>query len=98
MCGRFTQLYTWSEIHAMYSLVPSTPRNIEPRYNISPTQTVGVVKKADSGDFTYSEKRWWLIPNWWKKTRKEAPSAFNARAETVAEKPMFRSHSNGAAA
>jgi putative SOS response-associated peptidase YedK len=35
--------------------------------------------------------RWGLIPGWWKKTAKEVPSTFNARAETVAQKPMFRS-------
>ncbi len=35
--------------------------------------------------------RWGLIPGWWKKTAKEVPSTFNARAETVAGKPMFRS-------
>ena len=35
--------------------------------------------------------RWGLIPGWWKKTAKEVPSTFNARAETVAENPMFRS-------
>ena len=31
------------------------------------------------------------IPGWWKMTAKEVPSTFNARAETVAQKPMFRS-------
>jgi putative SOS response-associated peptidase YedK len=30
------------------------------------------------------------VPSWWKKKAKEAPTTFNARAETVAEKPMFR--------
>jgi putative SOS response-associated peptidase YedK len=35
--------------------------------------------------------RWGLIPGWWKKTAKEVPSTFNARAETIADKPMFRS-------
>ena len=34
--------------------------------------------------------RWGLIPAWWKKSRKDVPATFNARAETVAEKPMFR--------
>jgi SOS response associated peptidase (SRAP) len=38
--------------------------------------------------------RWGLIPSWWKKSAKEAPSTFNARAETVAEKPMFRAAFN----
>jgi putative SOS response-associated peptidase YedK len=34
--------------------------------------------------------RWQLIPPWWKKPLKELPATFNARAETVTEKPMFR--------
>jgi hypothetical protein len=34
--------------------------------------------------------RWGLVPSWWKKKAKEAPATFNARAESVAEKPMFR--------
>lgn len=90
MCGRFTQIYTWSEIHEMYSLVPSTPRNLQPRYNIAPTAQVGVITQ-DGDNLTYSEMRWWLIPNWWKKPLKDLPATFNARAETVHEKPMFRS-------
>ena len=35
--------------------------------------------------------RWGLVPSWWKKPLRDLPSTFNARAETVAEKPMFRS-------
>jgi hypothetical protein len=35
--------------------------------------------------------RWGLVPGWWKKSLKEVPATFNARAETVAAKPMFRS-------
>jgi putative SOS response-associated peptidase YedK len=35
--------------------------------------------------------RWGLIPGWWSKPLKEMKLAtFNARAETVATKPMFR--------
>ena len=34
--------------------------------------------------------RWGLIPGWWKKTAREMPATFNARAESVADKPMFR--------
>jgi len=30
------------------------------------------------------------VPYFWKKSLKQAPATFNARAETVAEKPMFR--------
>jgi putative SOS response-associated peptidase YedK len=35
--------------------------------------------------------RWGLVPSWWKKPLSDLPLTFNARAETVAEKPMFRS-------
>ena len=38
--------------------------------------------------------RWGLIPSWWQKPLKDFKLAtFNARAETVASKPMFRSAS-----
>jgi SOS response associated peptidase (SRAP) len=33
---------------------------------------------------------WGLIPWWWKKPLKELPASFNARAESVADRPMFR--------
>jgi hypothetical protein len=35
--------------------------------------------------------RWGLVPSWRKKTLKDVPATFNARGETVTEKPMFRS-------
>jgi hypothetical protein len=35
--------------------------------------------------------RWGLVPSWWPKPLKELKAAtFNARAETVADKPFFR--------
>ena len=36
MCGRFTQHYTWQEVHAFLSVF-GPPRNLQPRYNIAPT-------------------------------------------------------------
>src|SRR4051812_29346769 len=39
--------------------------------------------------------RWGLIPGWWKKSPKEMPATFNARAESVADKPMFRNAFKG---
>ncbi len=65
-------------------------RNLRPRYNIVPTTAIDVVRLAGSGP-ELVPMRWGLIPGWWKKTAKEVPATFNARAETVAEKPMFRS-------
>ena len=89
MCGRFTRQYTWREIWELYQLT-STPSNIQPRFNICPTTTVDVVILGDDKR-ALVPMRWGLIPNWWKKPLKEMRLAtFNARAETIGEKPMFR--------
>jgi len=46
MCGRFTQAYTWQEIRDLYNLT-RTAQNIEPRYNIAPTQQIDVIHVPD---------------------------------------------------
>jgi putative SOS response-associated peptidase YedK len=89
MCGRFTQRYTWREIHDLYGLTGAA-RNLQAHYNIAPTDTVDVVKPADGGATELVPMRWGLIPYWWKKPLKQLPASFNARAESVADKPMFR--------
>jgi putative SOS response-associated peptidase YedK len=63
--------------------------DLPPRYNIAPTQDVAVVQGDDSGR-VLTTMRWGLIPSW-TKVPKKAPLLNNARAETVAEKPSFRS-------
>jgi putative SOS response-associated peptidase YedK len=89
MCGRFTQRYTWREVWEYLNLI-GTPQNLRPRFNIAPTTYVDVAL-ANEGGMTLEKMRWGLVPAWWKKSLKEVPSTFNARAETVATKPMFRS-------
>jgi putative SOS response-associated peptidase YedK len=65
--------------------------NPEPAYNIAPTQTVAAVRAtADAGKNELIPLKWGLIPSW-AKDPKIASSLINARAETVAEKPSFRS-------
>jgi putative SOS response-associated peptidase YedK len=60
------------------------------RYNVCPTTTVDAVVATEAGR-TLERMRWGIIPSWWSKPLKEMRMAtFNARAETVAEKPMFR--------
>ncbi len=90
MCGRFTQHYTWAELHEALDVV-GPPRNLRPRYNIAPTTTVDVIRLGGEGKRELVSMRWSLVPGWWKKPLKEVPATFNARAETVATKPMFRS-------
>jgi putative SOS response-associated peptidase YedK len=89
MCGRFTQHYTWSEVNAFLDLF-GAPHNLRPRYNIAPTDAVDVVRFDHGGRREMVSMRWGLVPFFWKKTLKEVPATFNARAESVADKPMFR--------
>ena len=88
MCGRFTQRYTWAEVHGFLSVI-GAPRNLRPRYNIAPTTEVDVVVDRGQGREILA-MRWGLVPVWWDKPLKSVPATFNARADTVAQKPMFR--------
>lgn len=66
------------------------PHNFQPRYNICPTDPVDAVVNTERGR-RLIPMRWGLVPQWWKKPLKELKVAsFNARAETVTEKPFFR--------
>ncbi|MGI9415532.1 MAG: SOS response-associated peptidase [Hyphomicrobiales bacterium] len=89
MCGRFTQAYTWQEVYEFYNL-SGAPRNLQPNYNVAPTQAINVIV-ARNGERLMVDMRWGLVPVWWKKPLKDLPSTFNARSETAAGKPMFRS-------
>jgi putative SOS response-associated peptidase YedK len=88
LCGRFAQSYTWHEIHDLYGLT-GPARNPQAHYNIAPTDPVDVVRPAAGGAELVS-MRWGLVPYWWKKPLKQLPATFNARAESLAGKPMFR--------
>ena len=96
MCGRFTQSYTWRELVEIYRLTQPA-RNLRPRYNIAPTTAIDVVRLTDTGP-ELVPMRWGLIPGWWKKTAKEVPSTFNARAETAPKNRCFARPSNAPAA
>jgi putative SOS response-associated peptidase YedK len=75
-------------VHVFLSVF-GPPLNLQPHYNIAPTNTVDVVRPGAKGR-ELVPMRWGLIPGWWKKSIKEVPATFNARSDTVAEKPMFR--------
>ena len=89
MCGRFTQNYTWQQVNEFLSVIGAL-LNLRPRYNIAPTTTIDVVRLNQQDERELVRMRWGLVPGWWSKPLKEVPATFNARAETVAQKPMFR--------
>jgi putative SOS response-associated peptidase YedK len=59
MCGRFTQHYTWAEVHAFLSLI-GAPQNLRPHYNIAPTDIVDVVRLDRDGRRERVSMRWVL--------------------------------------
>lgn len=61
----------------------------EPRYNIAPTQEILVVRETEGRDREPVTMRWGLIPSWSKELQ-SGPPLINARGETIAEKPSFR--------
>ena len=62
----------------------------EPRYNIAPTQEILAVRvEPKSGEREAAMLRWGLIPSWSKEPQ-GGPPMINARGETIAEKPSFR--------
>ncbi len=89
MCGRYSQSQS-AEIIAQAFQVDNVP-TLKPRYNIAPTQSVPtVLQTSASTNRQFKMLHWGLIPSW-AKDQKMGARLINARAETVAEKPAFRS-------
>ncbi len=89
MCGRFTLTQAPSAIAHNLDLFDLSA--FTPRYNIAPTQPVMVARMAPGKaerELTYLT--WGLIPSW-AKDPKIGAKLINARAETLSEKPSFRS-------
>jgi putative SOS response-associated peptidase YedK len=87
MCGRFSQSKTAETLSSAFELaVPAWT----PRYNIAPTQAVPTVLLSSQAERQFRLLRWGLVPSWAKDLAIGA-KLINARAETVAEKPSFRS-------
>jgi putative SOS response-associated peptidase YedK len=86
MCGRFV-LHTPPESLAEYFDIDAIP-DLAASYNIAPSQPVAAVRVPEQ----HREMvmlRWGLLPSW-AKAAKTNYSMINARAETVAEKPAYR--------
>lgn len=88
MCGRF-DIHSAIEIIAKLFGVEAGDILIElaPNYNVAPSNTVPIVVKGERKQLVPA--RWGFIPSW-AKEEKAGYSLINARAETVAEKPVFR--------
>jgi putative SOS response-associated peptidase YedK len=88
MCGRFTLTRPSKALKDWFPLYdfPDLP----PRYNIAPTQPVVAIRRRPGSSGEAVLLRWGLIPHW-----ADDPAIgnrlINARCESAAEKPAFRS-------
>lgn len=73
----------------LFNAVPANDLPDVPNYNVCPTNAVHVVR-SDRGQRFLQPMRWGFIPHWYK-TPSDGPLLINARSETIAEKPAFRS-------
>ncbi len=88
MCGRYTLT---APVESLAQLFGFDERpNLSARYNIAPTQEVPALRLDGAGALKLFQPRWGLIPSW-AKDKSIAAKLINARGETVAEKPSFRS-------
>lgn len=83
MCGRFHNHV--KAMHDWVDVLSEWPTDAARSHNVAPTQSVPIVTASAS-----INARWGLVPRWEKAFSTKYPT-HNARLETVAEKPSFRS-------
>ncbi|MEE5153433.1 SOS response-associated peptidase [Pseudomonas alliivorans] len=84
MCGRYA-LFRWTPA---FAALPGFPADQQAQWNISPADWVLIMCAAEGGrDVELVRARWGLTPAWLTDLSK---TPAHARAETVAEQPMFR--------
>jgi putative SOS response-associated peptidase YedK len=86
MCGRYR--LTIEEQELLETWVAELFTEYRPSFNIAPSRTVPVVVSGDGGR-RIEGFRWGLVPSWARDPR-IGNRMINARSETVAEKPSFR--------
>lgn len=87
MCGRYAYLLPPEAMTALFRTLNEIV--YPPRYNIVPTQPIVAITEQQ-GRRTAELFRWGFVPAW-VKDPKEFPLLINARAETMIDKPAFRS-------
>jgi putative SOS response-associated peptidase YedK len=90
MCGRFVSARKRLELLEQFAVErDSVAEDRQPDYNVAPTKRIYAVLDHKE-DRELRLVRWGLVPSWAKDTSGGA-RMINARAETVAAKPAFRS-------
>jgi putative SOS response-associated peptidase YedK len=87
MCGRFTLTVDAHQIREAFPWI-TVPEQVQPRYNVAPSQPVAVVPNDGKNQLDFFV--WGLVP-FWAKDPSIGSRMINARAETVDQKPSFKS-------
>ena len=91
MCGRYNIVTDTDALIDAFDVVSnelgSGPGEIR-QYNVPPTSVVPVIRNR-SGRRTLCTAYWGLLPHW-AKDKKLAFKTFNARSETITDKPSFK--------
>ena len=89
MCGRFVQQRPASEIAAIFAAEPlfEDPGG---HYNVAPTQRIAAVVERPDRRRAVAPFIWGLVPSWTPKDKAAPTRLFNARSESVVDRPAFR--------
>ena len=91
MCGRYNlipEAGAWADVgDILGNDILAQLLAIEPRYNVTPTQTVPIIVMGEEGKPVLIEARWGFIPVYWNKAFLPTMTT-NVRSETAATKPM----------
>jgi putative SOS response-associated peptidase YedK len=92
VCGRFTlTIPTYEDLASSLGVeaVPGGAELYRPRYNIAPTDPAWVVRIGPERTRELALLEWGLVPRW-SKTLMQAGRPINARAESIASRPVFK--------
>lgn len=90
MCGRYADFLTEQDLADAFAIAVAADddRLLPPSYNVAPMQTVRVIRSRE-GERELDLARWGLVPSW-AKDPSIGNRMINARVETIAQKPSFR--------
>jgi putative SOS response-associated peptidase YedK len=90
MCGRY-QLALPGRTLANLLDAQLAAGAVQPTWNAAPTQVLPVLGLSSTGERVLQGAEWGLVPAWARRPGSDLRPLINARAETVADKPAFRS-------
>jgi putative SOS response-associated peptidase YedK len=88
MCGRYSLIRPLDEVAIRFLIDMQAFGSLPPRPNIAPTEPLLAVRLSPGHERHAAWLRWGLSPPW---AGLADPRPINARGETAAERPMFRS-------